>query len=81
MPIGSRRPTTVGEPEWSRVKDVFVRIQHFKCGYCERLMPRPREEAAREIARLTVTASLHVNCARCFEAVHGKEPGRRPRIL
>ena len=33
------------QPEWSRVKDVFVRIQHFKCGYCERWMPRPQRRA------------------------------------
>ena len=30
------------EPAWSRVKDVFVAIQHFKCGYCERPMPSPQ---------------------------------------
>ena len=33
------------QPEWRRVKDVFVGIQHFKCGYCERLMPRPQRRA------------------------------------
>ena len=31
------------EPAWSRIKDVFVSIQHFKCGYCERPMPRPQQ--------------------------------------
>ena len=30
------------EPDWGDIKDVFVRIQHFKCGYCERLMPTPQ---------------------------------------
>ena len=30
------------EPDWGDIKDVFVRIQHFKCGYCERPMPRPQ---------------------------------------
>lgn len=30
------------EPAWGRVKDVFARIQHFKCGYCERPMPMPQ---------------------------------------
>lgn len=33
------------EPEWGDIKDMFVRIQHFKCGYCERLMPRPQRRA------------------------------------
>ena len=33
------------EPAWSRIKDVFVSIQHFKCGYCERPMPRPQRRA------------------------------------
>ena len=33
------------EPKWSRIKDVFVRIQHFKCGCCERPMPRPQRHA------------------------------------
>lgn len=30
------------EPAWGDIKDVFARIQHFKCGYCERPMPRPQ---------------------------------------
>ena len=30
------------EPVWGDIKDVFARIQHFKCGYCERPMPRPQ---------------------------------------
>ena len=29
-------------PPWSDVKEVFERIQHFKCGYCERPMPMPQ---------------------------------------
>ena len=33
------------EPAWSRIKDVFVSIQHSKCGYCERPMPRPQRRA------------------------------------
>ena len=33
------------EPAWSRIKHVFTSIQHFKCGYCERLMPRPQRRA------------------------------------
>ena len=33
------------EPTWSRIKDVLVSIQHFKCGYCERWMPRPQQRA------------------------------------
>jgi len=43
------------EPEWGDIKNVFVRIQHFKCGYCERPMPRPQrrtgEDATRELPR------------------------------
>lgn len=30
------------EPAWGEIKDVFARIQHYKCGYCERPMPRPQ---------------------------------------
>ena len=30
------------EPAWGDIKYVFARIQHFKCGYCERPMPRPQ---------------------------------------
>lgn len=40
-------------PPWSRIKDVFVEIQHFKCGYCERLMPRPQRHAGDETADAT----------------------------
>ena len=29
-------------PPWSDIKEVFARIQHFKCGYCERPMPMPQ---------------------------------------
>jgi hypothetical protein len=36
------------EPAWSRIKDVFVSIQHFKCGYCERPMPRPQRRAGED---------------------------------
>lgn len=30
------------EPAWGRVKAVFTEVQYFKCGYCERPMPRPQ---------------------------------------
>ena len=33
------------EPPWSRIKHVFISVQHFKCGYCERLMPHPQRHA------------------------------------
>ena len=29
-------------PAWKRIKEVFIEIQHFKCGYCERPMPSPQ---------------------------------------
>ena len=41
------------EPEWSRVKDVFVNIQHFKCGYCEHPMPRPQRRVGAAAAGQT----------------------------
>ena len=41
------------EPAWSRIKDVFVSIQHFKCGYCERPMPRPQRRAGADAADQT----------------------------
>ena len=31
------------EPAWGDIKDVFARIQRFKCGYCERPLPRPQQ--------------------------------------
>ena len=31
------------KPAWSKIKEVFMRAQHFKCGYCERWMPRPQQ--------------------------------------
>ena len=40
-------------PKWSRIKDVFVGIQHFKCGYCERPMPRPQRRAGADAAGQT----------------------------
>jgi hypothetical protein len=27
-------------PEWSRVKVVYMRLQHYKCGYCDSALPR-----------------------------------------
>ena len=41
------------EPEWSRVKDVFVNIQHFKCGYYEHPMPRPQRRVGAAAAGQT----------------------------
>ena len=41
------------EPAWRDIKDVFVRIQHFKCGYCERWMPRPQRHAGADASGQT----------------------------
>ncbi|MCY3842849.1 MAG: hypothetical protein OXH69_04835 [Acidobacteria bacterium] len=40
-----RKAENGDQPDWGDIKDVFVRIQHYKCGYCERLMPRPQRPA------------------------------------
>ena len=39
-------------PPWSDVKDVFARIQRFKCGYCERPMPSHKLRRGRIIIDL-----------------------------
>ena len=41
------------EPAWSRIKDVFVRVQCFKCGYCERPMPWPQRRTVADAAGRT----------------------------
>ena len=39
------------EPAWGDIKDVFARIQHFKCGYCESPMPRPQRRPGEDDAK------------------------------
>ena len=38
------------EPAWGDIKDVFAQIPRFKCGYCERPMPRPQRHLGDEDA-------------------------------
>ena len=40
-----RKAENGDRPHWGDIKGVFVRLQHYKCGYCERPMPRPQRPA------------------------------------
>ncbi len=41
-PTWRQRSAEGKQPAWSDVKSVWMELQHYKCGYCERWMPRPQ---------------------------------------
>ncbi len=45
-PTWRQRATDGSQPGWSDVKDVWMKLQHYKCGYCERWMPVPQRNPA-----------------------------------